>query len=195
MQDIRIRNDISPSGSPLLDELNDFHNKLENFTPHDRAVLMFIQRRGRGTEGELLLIEKKRGLGAGKYNGPGGKLEEGESYRQAAIRECREEVGLTPVNPELRGRLFFTFSDGYRMYGEVFWSYEWSGEEVETEEARPFWQSAAALPYQNMWADDRLWMPQALLGHLFSAAFYFDGDTLISSRMDMDFRSGLPAMP
>ncbi|WP_341871932.1 8-oxo-dGTP diphosphatase [Salinispira pacifica] len=122
-------------------------------------------------------------------------MEAGESFRQAAIRECREEVGLTPVDPELRGRLFFTFSDGYRMYGEVFWAYDWSGEETETDEARPFWQSAADLPYENMWADDRLWMPQALLGNHFSAAFYFDEDELISSRMDIDFRSGPPAMP
>ena len=43
---------------------------------------------------QILLIDKKRGLGHGKVNGPGGRLEPGESAYQAAVRETREEVGL-----------------------------------------------------------------------------------------------------
>ena len=46
------------------------------------ATLMFVLRDGR-----ILLIEKKRGLGAGKINGPGGKIEPGETPLQAVMRE------------------------------------------------------------------------------------------------------------
>ena len=42
------------------------------------------------TGGQVLLIRKKRGLGAGKINGPGGKLDPGETFAQTAVREVQE---------------------------------------------------------------------------------------------------------
>ncbi|MBT4161861.1 MAG: NUDIX hydrolase, partial [Gammaproteobacteria bacterium] len=42
----------------------------ENWEPEEVATLLFVVRDGR-----VLLIRKKRGLGAGKINGPGGRLE------------------------------------------------------------------------------------------------------------------------
>jgi 8-oxo-dGTP diphosphatase len=66
-----------------------------SWIPRERANLCFILRHGR-----VLLIRKKRGLGAGKINGPGGKIEAGESALASAIRETQEEVGVTPVGLE-----------------------------------------------------------------------------------------------
>jgi len=43
-----------------------------SYTPQDRAVLCFLRDHER-----VLLIRKKRGLGAGKINAPGGKSESG----------------------------------------------------------------------------------------------------------------------
>ena len=40
------------------------------WTPTERAALCFVV-----TGGRVLLIRKKRGLGAGKVNGPGGRLD------------------------------------------------------------------------------------------------------------------------
>ncbi len=51
----------------------------ENWEPRERATLCFVRR-----ENEVLLIRKKRGLGAGKINGPGGRIEPGETPA-----ECR----------------------------------------------------------------------------------------------------------
>jgi 8-oxo-dGTP diphosphatase len=50
---------------------------------------------------ELLMIEKRRGLGADLYNGPGGKVEAGETLVAAAMRETHEETGVAvdPVAP------------------------------------------------------------------------------------------------
>ncbi len=47
-----------------------------NWEPGLRATLMFIVDEARE---EVLLIRKKRGLGAGKINGPGGKIDPGET--------------------------------------------------------------------------------------------------------------------
>ena len=42
------------------------------WTPDILATLMFVVQ-----DGKILLIRKKRGIGAGKVNGPGGKFEPG----------------------------------------------------------------------------------------------------------------------
>ena len=42
---------------------------------------------------KVLLAMKKRGFGAGKWNGVGGKVKDGETIKQAAIRE--QESGVT----------------------------------------------------------------------------------------------------
>lgn len=52
------------------------------WVPQERATLLFVIRNG-----QVLCIRKKRGLGAGKINGPGGRIDPGESAEQAAIRE------------------------------------------------------------------------------------------------------------
>ena len=52
----------------------------ETWEPNMRANLLFVVQGNR-----VLLIHKKRGIGAGKINGPGGKLEAGESPLEAAI--------------------------------------------------------------------------------------------------------------
>src|ERR1035441_3997329 len=53
--------------------------------PTEYANLCFVMR-----EGQILLIRKKRGLGVGKINGPGGRLEKGETALDSAIRETQE---------------------------------------------------------------------------------------------------------
>jgi 8-oxo-dGTP diphosphatase len=86
-----------------------------HWEPVDRAVLLFLFR-GR----EVLLIHKKRGLGKGKINGPGGRLEPGESFAQAAIRETLEETGVSVSDLEEVAELSFVFVDGHSIYARVF---------------------------------------------------------------------------
>ena len=65
----------------------------KHWEPQIRATLMFVLRDAAfGGGQEVLLIRKKRGIGAGKINGPGGKIDPGESPLQCAIRETREEL-------------------------------------------------------------------------------------------------------
>ncbi|MFW5995526.1 MAG: 8-oxo-dGTP diphosphatase, partial [Spirochaetia bacterium] len=137
--------------------------------------LCFIRR-----DNKVLLIRKKRGLGAGKINGPGGRIEPGESPEQAAVRETTEEVGLIPAGLIKMADLSFQFADGYSLHCVVFFASRFSGTLEETEEADPFWCRESEIPYESMWADDRLWLSRALNGEPVSGYFSFDGDTMLT---------------
>lgn len=149
------------------------------WNPKERGTLCFVLR-----EGQILLIEKKRGLGAGKVNGPGGRIEAGETPEQAAIRETQEEIGITPVGICWAGELHFEFRDGYSLHCTVYRAGEFHGELIETAEAKPFWHPVAEMPYGRMWADDQYWMPQLLAGEKFRGWFEFDGDRMEWFRME-----------
>jgi 8-oxo-dGTP diphosphatase len=146
-----------------------------NWIPRERANLCFVVKDGR-----VLLIRKKRGLGAGKINGPGGKIEPGETALEAAIRETQEEIGVTPLAVEERGVLHFQFTDGYSLHCTVFVAKDFEGEPIETIEATPFWFPFDAIPFDEMWEDDRHWLPHVLAGKRFVAWFEFDGDRMLS---------------
>jgi 8-oxo-dGTP diphosphatase len=90
-------------------------------------------------DGKVLLIRKKRGLGAGFFNGVGGKAKPGETPEQAAVREMAEEVGAEPLEMECRGLLeFWNFEDGVVEsihYVHVFAARGYTGELRESDEA------------------------------------------------------------
>jgi len=106
----------------------------ECWQPTMRASLCFVRK-----EGKILMIRKKRGLGAGKINGPGGRLEPGETPLQAAIRETEEELLVTPLQLSERGELHFQFTDGLALHCVVFSAEGCLGEPKETDEAIPHW--------------------------------------------------------
>lgn len=148
--------------------------------PTETAVLCFIVEGG-----EILLIEKKRGLGAGKVNGPGGKIEKGETALQAALRETQEEVGVTPLNLTELGILQFQFVDGYALRCTVFKAGSYSGILCETDEAIPFKVALADIPYDRMWADDIYWMKYLLANERFEGSFLFDQDRMLSHEVKL----------
>jgi len=150
-----------------------------HWQPTEEANLCFVIR-----DGQVLLIHKKRGLGAGKINGPGGRLEPGETALQAAVREMQEELGVTPTGLEQVGELHFQFLDGYKLHVAVFVASGCHGKLVETDEAIPIWTDLDKIPYHDMWQDDPYWLPLLLERKLFRGYFVFDGDKLLSHRVE-----------
>jgi 8-oxo-dGTP diphosphatase len=153
----------------------------ENWEPVDRATLLFVI-----VDRQILLIRKKRGLGAGKVNGPGGRLLEGEEPLAGAIRETQEELGVTPRRVRYGGELAFQFLDGYSTHVHVFSAEEYVGEPRETDEAVPMWTPVGAIPYDEMWQDDVLWMPLLLEGCRFRGRFVFDEDRMLHDEIEVE---------
>lgn len=153
----------------------------EGWKPTERATLLFVVRDDR-----VLLIRKKRGLGAGKINGPGGRIDDGELPVEAAVREVREELCITPTDVRQHGELLFQFTDGFSIHGYVFRADSWEGEPEETDEAIPLWTPLDRIPYEEMWADDRIWLPWLLDRRCFRGWLLFEEDDLLEHRFELD---------
>ncbi len=147
----------------------------------DPATLVFVVR-----DDEILLINKKTGLGKGKVNGPGGKVDPGESPEACAVRECQEELGITVSNLEYCGQHRFQFVDGYSIHVWVYRTREFTGVPRETREAAPLWVKLDSIPYDDMWEDDRYWLPMVLSGERFQTRWIFDGDTMLDRDIQTD---------
>ncbi len=124
---------------------------------------------------EVLLIEKRRGLGEGWYNGPGGKLEAGETPPECAVRETREEVGLAVSDLEKAAELTFILDGETHTRCHVFRTRSFTGEPRPSPEAHPEWVPIDEVPYDQMWEDDRLWLPGVLSGRTLVGEFRFEG--------------------
>lgn len=125
-------------------------------------------------DGRMLLGMKKRGFGAGKWNGFGGKLTDGESAETAARRELFEEALISAQDLEPAGDLLFHFDNSPDALAvHLFRVTRFLSEPTETDEMRPAWFSIAEIPYDRMWADDRHWLPLVLRGETVTGVFRF----------------------
>lgn len=124
---------------------------------------------------KVLLGIKKRGFGVGRWNGFGGKLEEGETIEQGTIREVFEEVGIENGILEKMGILEFSFENEDNVLEvHIFKLTDFTGEPIETEEMRPTWFLFDEIPFSQMWSDDEYWFPLLLQNKLFKGYFLFD---------------------
>lgn len=138
------------------------------------ATLVFVIK-----DGKILLIDKKTGIGKGKINGPGGKLEDGENPEQCARREIREELGIQVSDLQYCGQQRFQFVDGLSIHVWVYKTGTFVGTPTESDEADPLWVPLDEIPYERMWEDDRIWLPMMLRGERFHGRWVFDGDRML----------------
>jgi len=127
----------------------------------------------------LLLQRKSAGFfGEGKWNGVGGKLRLGESPSEGVKREVLEETGLQVSQLKLHGVLKFYFGrvekPEWTVY--VFSTRVFKGKLKSSEEGLLQWFAFGEIPYEQMWQDDKYWLPLLLKNRDFSGDFYFNGD-------------------
>jgi 8-oxo-dGTP diphosphatase len=128
----------------------------------------------------LLLAEKLRGLGKGKFNGPGGHIEEGEDPFEAAVRECAEEFHIQIQKENLLkvAEQLFHFSDR-TWHNTTFLTTTFEGNPRASDDgemAEPQWFPIFELPFERMWQDDKHWLLQVLEGKRLSCEFWFAED-------------------
>ena len=140
-------------------------------------------------DNQILLAEKKRGFGIGKFNGIGGKVEKDETIEEALIRETQEEIGVTPTNFTQIATITFdewVNDEEKQVIMSVFVAQSYIGKIVETDEMRPKWFNISDIPYEKMFEDDKIWLPEILKGNKLNAKFVFDKEfKMISSKIDI----------
>ena len=161
---------------------------VERWQPELIGTLLFVLRMHKGLL-QVLLIHKKTGHGQGRVNGPGGKLDAGESLTACATREVLEEVGLQVGHPVCRAELRFVELEGSQWLGYVYTADQFSGQLTETSEAKPFWCDIEKIPFADMWPDDQLWLPTVLQQHV--SQFF---SQTISQVKDQKFGTTLPPL-
>lgn len=163
-------------GSATLDHMTE---RDESKTQHPAVVVVYFLRDGPDGP-EVLLGEKRRGLGTGRVVGPGGKREGTETAVETAVREVAEEVGLRvdPADLEARGTLDyrFPFRPSWSQVSDVFVCRRWQGDPSGGDELEPRWVPVRDVPYDAMWDDARYWLPAVLDGGQVDARVVFAED-------------------
>jgi 8-oxo-dGTP diphosphatase/2-hydroxy-dATP diphosphatase len=134
---------------------------------------------------KILLGMKKRGFGAGRWNGFGGKLIPGETIEQAAKREMKEEASVDIIDFQKVGILDFEFKGNPEILEvNIFRVNEFMGEPTESEEMKPQWYFIDEIPFKEMWPDDIHWFPLFLKGKKFKGKFLFgEGDSILEHEL------------
>lgn len=124
--------------------------------------------------------KKENDYHEGKWNGLGGKFEIGESPEECAIRELKEESGLTAENLIMKGFITFPMFDGKNdWYVFVFVIDKFSGTLIDSKEGSLEWIPNEKLTELNLWDGDKIFLPWLFQEKFFSAKFNYENGKFI----------------
>lgn len=135
----------------------------------------------------LMLKKPKRGW----YAMPGGKMESGESVKESAVREFREETGLRLTDAELQGVFTFVIQDKEKKLEEwmmfTFYAEQYEGELLEeSAEGIMEWVPVERITDKPM-AEGDLHLIEHILSSediLYGTFIYTEDYELIDERLD-----------
>ena len=130
-------------------------------------------------------VKNQQDMHLGKWNGLGGKLEQGESPEECARREIVEECGLVAQDLQLKGILVFpAFDEIEDWYCFVFVVSRFTGELIESREGVLRWVLDSELLSLNLWEGDRIFIPWLDQPGIFSAKFSYEHGKLIRHQVN-----------
>lgn len=146
------------------------------------GTLCYVRRGGK----TLMVYRNKKpnDMHLGKWNGLGGKLEPGETPEECAVREIREESGLSVRELTYKGLLTFPgFANDEDWYAFVFVATADEGELIDSPEGRLEWIENQELLELNLWEGDRLFIPWLDLPGVFSGKLVYKDGKLVEHRV------------
>lgn len=124
--------------------------------------------------------KKENDMHEGKWNGLGGKVENGESPEACAIREVLEESGLQVSTPQLKGFITFPNFDGENdWYVFVYRFDDFTGAMIESPEGHLEWIDKDVMQNIPLWEGDRIFMDWLDASGIFSAVFNYEAGRLL----------------
>ena len=151
------------------------------------TTLCYLERNG----AYLILhrTKKEHDENGDKWIGVGGKFEPGESPEECALREVREETGLTMLKPKFRGIVTFVSDEWGVEYMHLFTCTDFTGDLIECDEGDLVWLPKRELLGKKMWAGDKIFL-KALdeREDFFSLKLVYRGEELV----EVKFGDGSP---
>jgi 8-oxo-dGTP diphosphatase len=145
------------------------------------ATLCYVRDAKNNTTLMLHRVKKENDMHEGKWNGLGGKFEDGETPEECVIREVLEESGLSITNPKLQGFITFPAFDQFEdWYVFVFTADEFTGELIDSPEGNLEWIKNDNLMDLKLWEGDKIFMGWFDSGKVFSAKFEYDKGEFVS---------------
>lgn len=145
--------------------------------PLKLATLCYVR-----SNGKTLMIhrvKKENDYHEGKWNGLGGKLEQGETPEECVIREVKEEAGLTIMNPRMHGFITFPLFDGKNdWYVFIYSADTFEGSLIDSPEGNLAWIENENLFDLNLWEGDEIFIRWMLDNKFFSAKFNYTNGKL-----------------
>lgn len=148
-------------------------------------------------DGKLLLgrkIRKGADIGEATLNGPGGKVDPGQTLFACLATEVYDEVGLTVLEEDTEEIAIVTFHNGKRSVWRVhvYLVFAFTGNPRDSDEmvvpAGGWWYRFDTLPFDQMLASDHEWIPRALMGLHFRAHVYQNADgTKLRKKKPIEF--------
>ena len=81
------------------------------------------------------------------------------------------------------GELFFHAEDQPRIHCYLFTASDYDGTPTETEEAVPQFYPLDEIPYDEMWEDNRYWLPLIISGHRVIGYSTFANQRLVDHKL------------
>ncbi|MCH7827762.1 MAG: 8-oxo-dGTP diphosphatase [Bacteroidetes bacterium] len=144
------------------------------------ATLCYIKDNSVNKTLMLYRNKKENDYHKGKWNGLGGKFELGETPEECAIRELKEESGLTVKNPKLKGLLTFPNFDGVDdWYVFVFVITDFEGSLIDSPEGKLEWIQNEEIASLNLWDGDKIFLEWLNQDKFFSAKFNYENGKFV----------------
>ena len=139
------------------------------------ATLCYVMDKSQNKTLMIHRVKKENDYHEGKWNGLGGKLENGESPEDCVQREIKEEAGLIIKNPHMHGFITFpNFDEIDDWYVFVFTVEEFEGMLIDSPEGNLAWIPNDKLTSLNLWDGDKIFLGWLFQEKFFSAKFIYD---------------------
>lgn len=148
-----------------------------------QTTLCYLER-----DGQYLMlhrVKKKKDVNHDKWVGVGGKFEPGEDALTCALREVKEETGLTMRTPLYRGIVDFICPPWPSERMHLYTCTDFTGSMTDCDEGTLEWVNKTAVPSLPIWQGDKIFFE--LLNQdapFFHLELFYEEDVLKKAILD-----------